>query len=195
RCSRPGTLFACARAITTRAINGARSVCAPRCARRDSSGWRPREACRARRDLQRAPLTRRAESLRTACSSWAGAEGSWHSSKVGRPSRSWTRWQKLSWPGGTPQTPSIAGPTSWQSAGLDRYAYEYETGEDRMTLGESPVRLRCAVKGAMPVPHRLPQVVGRRELDLAPVDITDPAAVRRLEAWVWVDQPERLERL
>ena len=41
---------------------------------------------------------------------------------------------------------------------------------------------------------RLPRVVGRVGLDLAPVPTDDEAGLRWLEACLWPDQPERLER-
>jgi len=85
------------------------------------------------------------------------------------------------------------------SAGLcllfDRYAYEYEVGESRVTIGDGPVRLRCVARGPVPIPQQLPEVIWRRGLDLEPIDVTDLGAVRWLEACVWADQPERLERL
>jgi hypothetical protein len=83
------------------------------------------------------------------------------------------------------------------SAGLcllpDRYAYRYGTA----VVGDpaSPVRLTCQPRGPVPVPAAPPEVVWRRGIDLAPVDLHDPAAVRWLEACVWPDQPHRLARL
>ena len=38
-------------------------------------------------------------------------------------------------------------------------------------------------------------MVWRRGIDLAPVDLHDPDAVRWLECCIWPDQPERLARL
>ena len=40
-----------------------------------------------------------------------------------------------------------------------------------------------------------PEVVWRRGIDLSPVDLGDPDAVRWLESCVWPDQPHRLARL
>jgi hypothetical protein len=40
-----------------------------------------------------------------------------------------------------------------------------------------------------------PEVVWRRGIDLSPVDLGDPDAVRWLESCVWPDQPRRLARL
>ena len=78
---------------------------------------------------------------------------------------------------------------------LDRYAYEYEVGERQLTIGDGPVRLRCAARGPVPIPRQLPEVIWRRGIDLAPIDVTDLEAVRWLESCIWADQPERLERL
>jgi hypothetical protein len=77
----------------------------------------------------------------------------------------------------------------------DRYRYEYSDG---VAVGDemSPVRLRCEVRGTQPLPPvRVPEVVWRAGLDLAPIDITDDDAVAWLQACVWPDQPDRQERL
>lgn len=81
------------------------------------------------------------------------------------------------------------------SAGLnllmDRYAYDYgEAGR----LGESSLVLRAEARGGVPVPAALPEVVFRKGIDIAPADVRDPEAVRWLEACVWPDQTERVER-
>jgi hypothetical protein len=78
------------------------------------------------------------------------------------------------------------------SAGLclypDRYAYRYG---DAPVLGSAPVVFDCAVRGPVPVPHRLPEVAWRAGLDLNPLDVTDPDDVRWLEALIWPEQTER----
>jgi hypothetical protein len=83
------------------------------------------------------------------------------------------------------------------SAGLcllpDRYAYDY--GGRIVGDPVSPVRLACQPRGPVPVPTALPEVVWRRGIDSAPVDLDDPDAVRWLECCVWPDQPQRLGRL
>ena len=83
------------------------------------------------------------------------------------------------------------------SAGLcllpDRYAYDY--GGTLVGDPASPLRLACQPRGPVPVPTAPPEVVWRRGIDLAPVDLTDPDAVRWLECCIWPDQPERLARL
>jgi len=83
------------------------------------------------------------------------------------------------------------------SAGLcllpDRYAYDY--GGTILGDPASPVRLSCQPHGPVPIPAMPPEVVWRRGIDLSPVDLGDPDAVRWLESCVWPDQPHRLARL
>ncbi|MGB2572065.1 DUF2332 domain-containing protein [Micromonospora citrea] len=80
------------------------------------------------------------------------------------------------------------------SAGLnlypDRYAYRY--GEQRLGAGE-PV-LDCDLTGTTP-PARRPEVVWRAGLDLNPLDVTDPADVRWLDALIWPEHAYRRDRL
>jgi hypothetical protein len=84
------------------------------------------------------------------------------------------------------------------SAGLclypDRYGYEYD---GRRVGPDSPVRLRCATSGPVPVPSRLPDVVARIGVDLNPLDVTDAADLAWLRALVWPGpvESERLARL
>ncbi|MFD9816243.1 DUF2332 family protein [Streptomyces sp. NPDC059080] len=106
------------------------------------------------------------------------------------------------------------------SAGLclhpERYRYAYEpdaapgTPEsvappEAPTLGapDSPVTFRCRVgrealvaeEDAAP-PARLPEIVWRGGIDLAPLDpVGDPEALRWLRSLVWPGTPERAERL
>jgi hypothetical protein len=83
------------------------------------------------------------------------------------------------------------------SAGLcllpDRYAYDYAG----TVVGDpaAPLRLACRPYGPVPIPVQLPEVVWRRGIDLAPIDLDDPDAVRWLECCIWPDQPQRLARL
>ncbi|MGE3536733.1 MAG: DUF2332 domain-containing protein [Candidatus Tectimicrobiota bacterium] len=76
---------------------------------------------------------------------------------------------------------------------LDRFSYEY--GAARLGLPASPVRLQCALAGTAPLPQSTPEVVWRRGLDLAPLDVYDEEAVRWLLACVWPDHPARRDRL
>jgi hypothetical protein len=76
---------------------------------------------------------------------------------------------------------------------LDQFYYELEP----TPLGEvsSPVHLRCALSGPVPLPSAIPEIVWRRGLDLHPVDVRDEDAVRWLMACVWPDHHERRRRL
>jgi hypothetical protein len=84
------------------------------------------------------------------------------------------------------------------SAGLnqlwDRYHYDLD---EAGAWGEaaSPVRLDTAWTGAPPPLDAPVRVISRAACDRKPVDIRDPAARRRLQAYVWPDQFERLDRL
>jgi hypothetical protein len=82
------------------------------------------------------------------------------------------------------------------SAGLntnwDRFHYrlgELDWGDPR-----SEVDLRPEWRGPSPQGADL-EVVSRSACDRRPIDIADPAAARRLLAYVWPDQFERVERL
>jgi hypothetical protein len=81
------------------------------------------------------------------------------------------------------------------SAGLclypDRYAYRYAAAHGEHVVGASPVELRCAVSGAVPLPERSPHVVWRAGLDLNPLDVRDDQDVRWLESLIWPEQSER----
>jgi hypothetical protein len=84
------------------------------------------------------------------------------------------------------------------SAGLnqlwDRYAYELG---DVGAWGDpdSPVRVPTDWRGAPPALEARIEVVERAACDRKPVDLTDAAARRRLRAYVWADQRDRLQRL
>ena len=82
------------------------------------------------------------------------------------------------------------------SAGLnlipERYHYRYGSA----TWGDpsAPVRLAPELRGAVPDLRGGLVIVERAGGDHAPVDLEDPVARLRLQAYVWADQPERLER-
>jgi hypothetical protein len=80
------------------------------------------------------------------------------------------------------------------SAGLclypDRYSYRY--GDHKIGAGV-PI-LDCAATGIVPPPG-LPTVVWRAGLDLNPLDVTDPADLRWLEALIWPEHTHRRARL
>jgi hypothetical protein len=83
------------------------------------------------------------------------------------------------------------------SAGLtlliDRYSYDYAghliTGRDRL----APT-LRCAPRGPVPLPARLPEITWRAGLDLNPLDVTADDDVRWLSCLVWPGEGDRAHR-
>jgi hypothetical protein len=75
---------------------------------------------------------------------------------------------------------------------LDRYAFRL--GDTQAGDPGSEVRLAPEWRGASP-PKAEVRVIGRRGVDRAPLDARDPETRRRLSAYVWADQRERLARL
>jgi hypothetical protein len=84
------------------------------------------------------------------------------------------------------------------SAGLnslwDRYHYDLGAA-GRWGDAASGVRLDTEWRGGPPPLDAPVRVVERRACDRAPIDVRDPVARRRLKAYIWADQPERLARL
>jgi hypothetical protein len=84
------------------------------------------------------------------------------------------------------------------SAGLtllfDRYSYDYA---GHVIAGSDPdaPTLRCATRGPVPVPARLPAIVWRAGLDLNPLDVTSDDDVRWLSCLVWPGEGDREQRL
>jgi len=84
------------------------------------------------------------------------------------------------------------------SAGLtllfDRYSYDYA---GHLIAGSDPdaPTLRCAPRGPVPLPERLPAIAWRAGLDLNPLDVTDDDDVRWLSCLVWPGEEDRQERL
>lgn len=84
------------------------------------------------------------------------------------------------------------------SAGLnllfDRYRYEYSDGQ--VCGPESPVVIRTELRGSSAplIEPDPPAVAGRVGIDVSPVDVTDPGAMRWVEALIWPDQIERVQR-
>jgi len=86
------------------------------------------------------------------------------------------------------------------SAGLclypDRFSYRYDGGEPLHPVdGPSAVLLECATNGLVPPPERLPQIVWRAGIDLAPLDVASHDDSRWLETLIWPEQTARLARL
>ncbi|TPW72863.1 DUF2332 family protein [Schumannella sp. 10F1B-5-1] len=79
---------------------------------------------------------------------------------------------------------------------LDRWTIAFD-GDDgaTSTLGAGEPVVRCRVPGPGPLPTRLPRILDRRGVDLAPLDPLDPGDARWLEALTPVDRPDRRERL
>ena len=84
------------------------------------------------------------------------------------------------------------------SAGLtllfDRYSYDYD---GHLIAGSDPdaPALRCAVRGPVPLPARLPAIAWRAGLDLNPLDVARDDVVRWLSCLVWPGEGDREERL
>ncbi|MCP2637599.1 DUF2332 domain-containing protein [Microbacterium sp. HD4P20] len=89
------------------------------------------------------------------------------------------------------------------SAGLclypDRYSYRYRERESGRVIGLDPhdgpssVVLECEVIGAPTL--RMPRVVWRAGIDLAPLDASDPDDRRFLTSLVWPGERGRVERI
>lgn len=84
------------------------------------------------------------------------------------------------------------------SAGLnslwDRYHYDLGAAGQWGDAG-SRVRLDTDWRGGPPPLGADVRVIERGACDRAPIDVRDPVARRRLKAYIWADQPERLARL
>jgi hypothetical protein len=87
------------------------------------------------------------------------------------------------------------------SAGLclypDKYAYRFLTEEGTVELepvGGSPVVLETQLRGRS-APTRLPNVVWRAGIDLAPLDVTDAPSLEWLETLIWPEHEERRRNL
>jgi hypothetical protein len=84
------------------------------------------------------------------------------------------------------------------SAGLallfDRYSYDYA---GHLIAGSDPdaPTLRCAVRGPVPLPARLPAIAWRAGLDLNPLDVNRDDDVRWLSCLVWPGEGDRADRL
>ena len=84
------------------------------------------------------------------------------------------------------------------SAGLtllfDRYSYDYD---GHLIAGSDPdaPTLRCAVRGPVPLPARVPAIAWRAGLDLNPLDVTRDDDVRWLSCLVWPGESDREARL
>jgi hypothetical protein len=87
------------------------------------------------------------------------------------------------------------GPSAGLNLFWDRYRYRY--GEAYWGDADSPLVLSGAAEGGPPRDLFATQVAvrSRTGIDRRPVDVTTDHGARLLEAFVWADQPERLERV
>ncbi len=76
--------------------------------------------------------------------------------------------------------------------GVDAYSYRFDEGP---VVGDGSPLLACRTTGDGRAPTRLPEIVWRRGVDLAPLDPTSDDDIAWLEALLPPDRPERLERL
>ena len=95
--------------------------------------------------------------------------------------------------GGGPLAQFALGARAGLNGLWDHYAYEY--GRRRAGVPDSPLRIACELRGDRVPPLDAPHVAWRAGIDLAPVDLRDPADVRWLRACVWPDQRARRQRL
>ncbi|HCB75106.1 MAG TPA: DUF2332 domain-containing protein [Sphingomonas bacterium] len=81
------------------------------------------------------------------------------------------------------------------SAGLNLLIGRYAYNLGGTSIGPpSPVTLRPEWRGPPPDPVAV-TVASTRGVDIAPLDLTDPADADRLRAYVWADHPDRYARL
>ena len=85
------------------------------------------------------------------------------------------------------------GPSAGLNLVWDHYRYRYRSGE----WGEGTLELAGDDRRSPPAEllRRTVEVIRRRGVDLNPVDVTTEQGARVLQAFVWADQAERLERL
>jgi hypothetical protein len=81
------------------------------------------------------------------------------------------------------------------SAGLNLLIdrYRFDLGGVTAGPGDAPLTIRPEWRGPPP-PAAPVAIVAVRGVDIAPVDVRDPAQAARLEAYVWVDNVERQAR-
>jgi hypothetical protein len=85
------------------------------------------------------------------------------------------------------------GPSAGLNLLWDRYAYRYSSGV--WGSGELELHGDDRVPPPAALLARRVEVVRRRGVDLSPIDVTTSDGARMLKAFVWPDQPGRLERL
>jgi hypothetical protein len=83
------------------------------------------------------------------------------------------------------------------SSGLNQHFdhYRFELGDHEFGPPGSPLCLSTEWSGPPPRLGADLRVARRGGCDIAPIDLEDASERRRLESFIWADQPERLERL
>jgi hypothetical protein len=76
--------------------------------------------------------------------------------------------------------------------GVDAYSYRFD---DSPVVGDGQPLLGCRTTGRGSAPTSLPEIVWRRGIDLAPLDLREPGDLEWLEALLPPDRPERVARL
>ncbi len=89
------------------------------------------------------------------------------------------------------------GPSAGLNMQWDRFRYEYDGGAIRWGDPSSAVLVECETRGSVALPALPAQipVAWRRGVDIHPVDVNDPDAVRWLRALIWPEHVARHERL
>ncbi|MBX0328640.1 DUF2332 domain-containing protein [Oscillochloris sp. ZM17-4] len=87
------------------------------------------------------------------------------------------------------------GPSAGLNMLWDRYRYDY--GELQAGDPAAPVCIASELRGPArpPIPARMPAVAWRCGVEISPPDLGDADAVRWLEALIWPEKTERMDRL
>lgn len=85
------------------------------------------------------------------------------------------------------------GASAGLNLGCDRFFYRF--GDEVWGDTKSPVSLAPDWHGGLPPLNADLQIAERQGCDIAPVDVGAHENQRRLESYIWPDQPERLARL
>lgn len=85
------------------------------------------------------------------------------------------------------------GASAGLNLGCDRFFYRF--GEEVWGDKASPVSLAPDWHGGLPPLDAGLLIAARHGCDIAPVDVREQENERRLESYIWPDQPERLARL
>lgn len=75
--------------------------------------------------------------------------------------------------------------------------YRYRLGETEVGPKTSPMRIEPEWRGegSPPAPPEGFEIVSVRGCDVAPIDLSDPAAALKLKSYVWPDAPQRMARI